>query len=94
MKINPEYTLHIRDKASGLQACVVIDNTARGPGKGGIRFVPDINIEEVKLLAHIMTWKNALADLPLGGAKAGIKADGRSKDKQKVYKIFPSSCNC
>ena len=88
MKTNPEYIIHVNDKASGLQGCVVIDSTARGIGKGGIRLVPDVNIEEVKLLAHIMTWKNALADLPLGGAKAGIRADGRSKDKQKLIRAF------
>ncbi len=88
METNPEYIIDVRDKSVGLQAYVVIDNTARGPGKGGIRLVPDVDIEEVKLLAHIMTWKNALADLPLGGAKAGIKADGRKADKSKLLRAF------
>lgn len=55
-------------------AFLVIDNTARGPGKGGIRLLPDVSLEEVKGLARAMTWKNAMADIPFGGAKSGIKA--------------------
>jgi len=50
----------------------VIDNTALGPGKGGIRMTPDVSEQEVFRLARTMTWKNALAGIPFGGAKAGI----------------------
>ncbi len=74
-----EYELIIRDERYGLEAFLVIHNTARGVGKGGIRFVNDISLEEVRILAEVMTWKNALANLPLGGAKAGIKNNGKSK---------------
>ena len=48
---------------------------ARGPGKGGIRFHPEVRDGEIHALAEIMTWKTALADLPFGGAKGGIACD-------------------
>ena len=48
---------------------------ARGPGKGGIRFHPEVRDGEIHALAEIMTWKIALADLPFGGAKGGIACD-------------------
>jgi glutamate dehydrogenase (NAD(P)+) len=47
-------------------------NDARGPTKGGIRFHPDVTVEEVRALAALMTWKCALYQLPLGGAKGGV----------------------
>ncbi len=50
-------------------------NGARGPTKGGIRYHPDVDREEVQGLAALMTWKTALLDLPYGGAKGGIPVD-------------------
>jgi glutamate dehydrogenase (NAD(P)+) len=50
-------------------------NGARGPYKGGIRFHPDADINEVRALASLMTWKTALVDLPFGGAKGGVQVD-------------------
>ncbi|HEV7300053.1 MAG TPA: Glu/Leu/Phe/Val dehydrogenase [Tepidisphaeraceae bacterium] len=50
-------------------------NNARGPFKGGLRFDTSVNIDEVMALAMLQTWKNALVDLPYGGAKGGIVCD-------------------
>lgn len=66
-----------------MRGFLVIDNTALGPGKGGIRMTPDVNAEEVLRLARTMTWKNALAGIPFGGAKAGIVWSGGSEEEKK-----------
>jgi glutamate dehydrogenase (NAD(P)+) len=50
-------------------------NGARGPYKGGVRYHPTTNLEEVRALASLMTWKTALVDVPFGGAKGGIEID-------------------
>ncbi len=71
-KFGPEYIVEVYDPALGMEGFLVIDNTALGPGKGGIRMTPDVTAEEIFRLARTMTWKNALAGIPFGGAKAGI----------------------
>jgi glutamate dehydrogenase/leucine dehydrogenase len=68
----PEYILQVYDPKIGMRGFLVIDNTVLGPGKGGIRMTPTVTAEEVFRLARTMTWKNALAGIPFGGAKAGI----------------------
>lgn len=50
-------------------------DTTRGPGKGGLRFHPRLDVDEVKALAASMTFKTAVADLPFGGAKGGVRCD-------------------
>ena len=50
-------------------------NAARGPYKGGVRYHPDADINEVESLASLMTWKTALVDIPFGGAKGGVQCD-------------------
>ncbi|NYZ77478.1 Glu/Leu/Phe/Val dehydrogenase [Candidatus Micrarchaeota archaeon] len=86
-----EKVVEVYDQKTGMQGVCVMHNTARGPGKGGIRMVPDLTTEEVMGLARAMTWKNAMADIPFGGAKSGIKADPKSmtpQQKEAVVRAF------
>lgn len=71
----PEKIIEVYDPKITLKGILVIDNTALGPGKGGIRITPNVTVEEVFRLARTMTWKCALAELPFGGAKSGIVAN-------------------
>ncbi|HMC72421.1 MAG TPA: Glu/Leu/Phe/Val dehydrogenase dimerization domain-containing protein, partial [Mycobacteriales bacterium] len=50
-------------------------DTTRGPGKGGLRFHPQLDVDEVKALAASMTFKTAIVDIPFGGAKGGVRCD-------------------
>jgi glutamate dehydrogenase (NAD(P)+) len=84
----PEKIMEVYDPKTKVHGVVVIHNTALGPGKGGIRMVSDISTQEVYGLARAMTWKNALANLPYGGAKAGIKADPKTVNKEEVMRAF------
>lgn len=85
-EFGPEYIIKVYDPKIGLEGFLVIDNTALGPGKGGIRMTPDVTEEEVFRLARTMTWKTALYDLHFGGAKAGIKYDPNSKEDRRRKK--------
>ncbi|MEJ2152185.1 MAG: Glu/Leu/Phe/Val dehydrogenase dimerization domain-containing protein, partial [Gemmatimonadota bacterium] len=50
-------------------------NGARGPYKGGVRYHPEADLNEIRALASLMTWKTAIVDVPFGGAKGGIQVD-------------------
>lgn len=71
----PEKVVEVYDPATGLRGTLVLDSTVLGPGKGGIRMTPTVDVTEVFRLARAMTYKNAIAGLPFGGAKSGIKAN-------------------
>lgn len=86
----PEKVLRVYDPKTGMRGVTVIDNTAIGVGKGGIRMTPSVNKNEVALLARTMTWKNALAGIPFGGAKSGIIADDKKMSKEEKHRIVAS----
>lgn len=85
-EFGPEYVIQTYDPKTKMKGILVIDNTALGPGKGGIRMTPSVDVFEVFRLARTMTWKCALAELPFGGAKGGIIADPKkmTKEQKKV----------
>jgi glutamate dehydrogenase (NAD(P)+) len=84
----PEKVVQVYDPMTGVLGVLVIDNTARGPGKGGMRIAADVTARMVFRLARTMTWKNAIADLPFGGAKAGIRADPFKSDRTQIVRSF------
>jgi glutamate dehydrogenase/leucine dehydrogenase len=65
----------------------ILFNQALGPGKGGIRFHPDVNESEVQSLAFWMTLKNALAEIPYGGAKGGVKIDPKKLTQGQLEEV-------
>jgi len=92
--LGPEKVLQVYDSKTGMKGIVVIDNTKKGPGKGGVRMTPDVSVEEVAGLARAMSYKTALADLPFGGAKGGIIADSKKltkEEKEKIVRAYASS---
>src|SRR5690242_16470531 len=62
-------------------------NVSRGPGKGGIRFHPQVTLDEVKALAAWMTWKTAVVNVPFGGAKGGIICDPKRMSKAELERM-------
>ncbi len=83
----PEKILQVYEPETGMKGILVIDNTTLGPGKGGIRMMPTVTIQEVFRLARTMTWKCALAKIPFGGAKSGIIADPKQMSEEKKIEI-------
>ncbi|MBO9524457.1 MAG: Glu/Leu/Phe/Val dehydrogenase [Nocardioidaceae bacterium] len=62
-------------------------NFSRGPAKGGLRYSPDVTLDEVRALAMWMTWKCALLDVPYGGAKGGIRIDPREHSAAELERV-------
>lgn len=66
-------------------------NSARGPMKGGLRYHHEVNLDEVRALASLMTWKTAVVNIPYGGAKGGICVSPRNlskKEKERITRKF------
>ena len=66
----------------------VLHSNILGPGKGGIRFDPDVNIDEIRALAAWMTWKCAVVDIPYGGAKGGIACNPREMSAGEMERLM------
>ncbi len=74
--------------------CRVQHNNARGPCKGGLRFHPDVHLNEVRALAMWMTWKCAIPNIPYGGAKGGVKVDYKSlspTERENLSRVYASA---
>src|SRR6184192_1711688 len=65
----------------------VTHNIARGPSKGGIRYHPDVTLDEVKALAMWMTWKCALSGIPFGGAKGGVVCSPKAMSEGELQRM-------
>ncbi|RLA53547.1 MAG: glutamate dehydrogenase [Gammaproteobacteria bacterium] len=69
------------------QGCRVVHNRTLGPGKGGIRYHPTVDLDEVSALAALMTWKCALIEVPFGGAKGGVICDPKALSQSELRHI-------
>ena len=65
-------------------------NGARGPYKGGVRFHPEVDIDEVRALASLMTWKTAVVGIPFGGAKGGVDCPAAQLEQSELQTITRS----
>lgn len=90
----PERELHVtipvkmdNGKVKVFKGYRIQHNTARGPGKGGIRFHPEETVDTVRALATWMTWKCAVSDIPLGGGKGGIICDPREMSDNEQERL-------
>ena len=92
--INPKRTMHVRfpihmDDGSikTFHGFRVLHNRVRGPGKGGIRYHPNVSEAEVSALAAFMTWKTAVVNLPFGGAKGGVVCNPKELSRGELRRI-------
>lgn len=91
---DPERTLIVTvpvrmddDRIENFVGYRVQHNTSRGPAKGGIRFHPNVTLDEVKALATWMTWKCAVVDIPFGGAKGGVTCNPKNMSIGEIERL-------
>ncbi len=88
MEMTLRLDLSFGDKLFCTNVFVVYHNTVRGPAKGGIRFSPDVNLDKIRLLSEIMTYKTALVGVPFGGGKAGIRINPKEHTRFELNAIL------
>lgn len=82
-----EHDLELTVEGEVLKAFRVQHNSQRGPFKGGVRFHPEVHLDEVRALATLMSFKTAAVDIPLGGGKGGVAYDPRQRDDSFNEKV-------
>lgn len=82
-----EHDLELDIDGEKLKAYRVQHNSQRGPYKGGVRFHPEVHLDEVRALATLMSFKTAAVDIPLGGGKGGVAYDPRERDETFNEKV-------
>ena len=92
--ISPKRTLHVRfpvnmddESIRTFHGFRVLHNRVRGPGKGGIRYHPNVTEAEVTALAAFMTWKTAVVDIPFGGGKGGVVCNPKELSRSELRRI-------
>ena len=92
--INPVRTIHVRfpvhmddESIRTFHGFRVLHNRVRGPGKGGIRYHPNVSEAEVTALATFMTWKTAVVDIPFGGGKGGVICNPKELSRAELRRI-------
>jgi len=92
--INPKRTIHVRFPVHMDDGSIkmfhgfrVLHSDVRGPGKGGIRYHPDVTEAEVTALATFMTWKTAVVNIPYGGGKGGVVCDPKKLSRSELRRI-------
>jgi glutamate dehydrogenase (NAD(P)+) len=92
--INPKRAIHVRFPINMDDGSIrtfhgfrVLHNRVRGPGKGGIRYHPNVTEAEVTALAAFMTWKTAVVDLPFGGGKGGVVCNPKELSRGELRRI-------
>ncbi len=94
LSANKEHIFDITlDNGSTHKAFRVQHNNARGPYKGGIRFHPEVSLDEVTALATLMSLKTAAVDIPLGGGKGGVSIDPRSLQPKELEELARKYAN-
>ncbi|MBT8108671.1 MAG: glutamate dehydrogenase, partial [Gammaproteobacteria bacterium] len=92
--INPKRTIHVRfpvnmddGSTKTFHGFRVLHSDVRGPGKGGIRYHPDVTEAEVSALAAFMTWKTAVVNIPYGGGKGGVVCDPKKMSRRELRHV-------